>query len=1296
MFGEEIRKRRQARQLSLSDLSVETNIDRSLLSKLEGGLRNPTREQVLALALALDLSDEVLLSLAGLLPSDVCSEMKNLAPVITASARQTLEQATLVPSQPSRAMVNLLAASVERPSPPDKGPLEGDMSGSKTSKAYRAHSYHTKVPPETIRPFIRHYTRPGDIVLDPFSGSGMTGVASLFEGRNAILSDLSPAAVHISANYTSPCDPDALEKALVNIENRVRTTMSWLYELAEPGKARQRTEYVTWSDVFECPHCSDSWSYWEAARNANGQLQREFECPGCQTSVSKAECRWVGEVPVEVNLSTSGEQRRTVRKPNKSDLLLIADADQKPIPYWLPHVSFDRRREMWRASHGVMGVEAVCDFFTKRNLHALAALRHAIMGITNERIRDALLFAFTAIINRASRRYQWNAKRPTNVMTGTLYISSLRYEWNVWSLFDRKAKAILRYFRTFPKADTVVECVLASATRLGHIPDDSIDFVYMDPPFGSNIFYSDVSLLWESWLGKLTKTESEIVVNKHLRDASGGKTLADYQALMTEVFTEVHRVLKPGARAVLVFSNTDDGVWEAIRCALNEADLKIESTGLLDKGQRSIKGVQADLGKQQVTRVDIIMTLIGGSGANEASGEEHHLTLNSHVRAVLSEAPGGTLPTDRLFSRVIERLIHEGISVSGVSMAAVRDACSSVCQLTNDGNWALPNRADYIPANSPYGCLVDEYIGDPKSVLSDKCSDLEVTSPLTEAIPGSRNTALYNAHSYMTKVPPEAIVPFIQHYTRPGDVVLDMFAGSGMTGVAASMTERKAILRDISVVSAHLTYNHSRPCDPVTLGKSWRRVYRRLRPVFEKLYRVPIERSQLQLPGVEEQGYAHYTLWSEKYACSKCEATFTLYEAIDQTSGRVGNTIDCPKCNKELNRQRLRPICTEPVLINYQSPFHKGRQQRSPTSDDRDHIASFSREKIEAWYPSVKIGNDRDMYNISALHLRGINEIADFYTPRNLHALAILLQEIQRVKDDRIRQALTFGFTNTAWHGTRMRRFNARGGQRPLTGTLYIPQISSEANVLEVMNNKVRQLVRYYEEFQVSSDIAPPVVTVGTALDLSDLPDGSIDYIFTDPPFGSNIFYADCNLVTESWLGGITRVENEAVVNRTLAPSNGGKTLGEYGAMLSRAFFEARRVLKPNGWMTMVFHNTDAQVWGALQAAAESAGFEMVGAGSLDRKQMSHKGYKGRSGKERVAHFDVVMSLRKSEVPKNKERVPAPKEYIVSQVNRLTKEAPNRSQEQWIHSELIQCLVDDGFDLGSVSFADVSAVLSKA
>ena len=97
-------------------------------------------------------------------------------------------------------------------------PFAVDVIAGKNDPIYNAHYYHTKVPYKAIQKYIFHYTNPGDIILDGFSGSGMTGVASQMCNfdmdneigddpnkknlgfRNSILVDLSPNASFIAKN----------------------------------------------------------------------------------------------------------------------------------------------------------------------------------------------------------------------------------------------------------------------------------------------------------------------------------------------------------------------------------------------------------------------------------------------------------------------------------------------------------------------------------------------------------------------------------------------------------------------------------------------------------------------------------------------------------------------------------------------------------------------------------------------------------------------------------------------------------------------------------------------------------------------------------------------------------------------------------------------------------------------------------------------------------------------------------------------------------------------------------------
>lgn len=496
-------------------------------------------------------------------------------------------------------------------------------------------------------------------------------------------------------------------------------------------------------------------------------------------------------------------------------------------------------------------------------------------------------------------------------------------------------------------------------------------------------------------------------------------------------------------------------------------------------------------------------------------------------------------------------------------------------------------------------------------------------APLLRPGLGSRATPVYNVHSYPTKVPPEAIEPFIAHHTRPGDLVLDPFAGSGMTGVAALRLNRRVILSDLAPAAAHIAWNVTHACDPTALQAAASTVLAQVAREVAAAYDTRCDRCAG--PAV-----LAYAIWSDVLRCPACDGRISVWDAAtDQGSGRMVESFTCPHCSVAVRRRGAERSGRQLALVATDCTAC-GRRSRRATQADREAALSAATGGIPDWYPTTPIGPRREMYLRSALHLQGIRTVADFYTPRNLRVLAALWSAIGDVPDLRVRQALAVAFTNTAWHGTIMRRFNARGGQRPLTGTLYVPHLSSEANVARILQHKVRQLETFYrneEALQRASDGAVQV-DVGSATDLARIADGSVDYIFTDPPFGSNLFYADCNIIWEAWLGEHADPAAEAVVNRSLKPADGGKTLTDYRELMRASFAEMRRVLRPAGWLTLVFHSTDVEVWHGIEAAAAEAGLSIEGATYLDKRQLSHKGYKGADGRENVAAYDVVLAVR--------------------------------------------------------------------
>ena len=143
-----------------------------------------------------------------------------------------------------------------------------------------------------------------------------------------------------------------------------------------------------------------------------------------------------------------------------------------------------------------------------------------------ESVRSKLLFAFTAILPRASKRYQWSKARPLNAANANYYVAPVFYEWNVFDLFRRKVEAAAKSDEFIRSAARLPERYdrtsrrrirAASATALP-LDDASVDYVFTDPPFGWNIFYYDMNLFQEAWLdGRTVPTERRSSIGRSPR-----------------------------------------------------------------------------------------------------------------------------------------------------------------------------------------------------------------------------------------------------------------------------------------------------------------------------------------------------------------------------------------------------------------------------------------------------------------------------------------------------------------------------------------------------------------------------------------------------------------------------------------------------------------------------------------------------------------------------------------------------------------------------------------------------------
>jgi DNA modification methylase len=541
--------------------------------------------------------------------------------------------------------------------PYSKEPFAVDVSIGKTDAIYKAHSYHTKVPHLAIVPSILHYTEPGDVVLDGFCGSGMTGIAAQWcgsapdeykrkveaayqkEGRDApkwgtrrvVLNDLSPAATFISANYNLPFEVDAFARAGRQMLNEIKDELSWMYEtLHTDGKTKALIEYTVWSEIFICPDCAGEVVFLEEALNTETKRVRDiFPCPHCGSELTKNrmercfETRFDGLLKTTIRLpmrrpaliSYKVGKHRYEKRPDEHDVKVIERIDTLSSPFQLPtdrmmHApdNEDCWGDKWRA--GTASFSHVHHLFLSRPAHALAALWSKANSYPDIRIRHMLLFFVEQAIPGLSflNRYLPTAFSQTNrQLTGVYYIASQVSEVSPWYNLGGKLSRLIKAFENDVAADGAAMLTTGTTSRLG-LPDNCIDYIFTDPPFGDNLAYAELNFVVEAFHKCFTNMKPEAIVSSHQK-----KGLPEYLNLMRLCFAEYRRILKPGRWMTVVFHNSRNSVWTAIQEALQYAGFVVADVRVLDKKQGSFNQAVAVGSVKQ----DLVISVYKANGGLE-------------------------------------------------------------------------------------------------------------------------------------------------------------------------------------------------------------------------------------------------------------------------------------------------------------------------------------------------------------------------------------------------------------------------------------------------------------------------------------------------------------------------------------------------------------------------------------------------------------------------------------------------------------------------------------------------------
>lgn len=405
--------------------------------------------------------------------------------------------------------------------------------------------------------------------------------------------------------------------------------------------------------------------------------------------------------------------------------------------------------------------------------------------------------------------------------------------------------------------------------------------------------------------------------------------------------------------------------------------------------------------------------------------------------------------------------------------------------------------------------------------------------------------ARYKVHKYWGRKPANIVGRYIQFFTNPGEVVLDPFAGSGVTVVEAARLQRQSVGFDLNPFAARLTNAMFSPPLPSAFEAAARRVVQ-----------------------LAEQAVAHLYVTS----CDTCGGRATV-RSIGYTGSEMREVrYRCPSCK--------RPGCHQPSVA--------------------DISLAASAVEVPAGAPDDDIVFGWEMQKLKR---RGIKRWSDLFTHRNYVAAAHLHRAILSTKDAACRNWLLLSLTASLAQFTRMiADFSGdAGGPSWKINCYWMPEKWQELNPLWYFENRVSKSLDSVRDLVANG--APFSLGKVENIDSRTMPldDESVDYIFTDPPYGGEgIQYGELSVLWCLWLSERQDLTAEIAFNPYRKLDQDHYALG-----LRRVFLECYRVLRPGKWMTVTFANKDPIVWDALMNACRSAGFTLVTAAPMKRSAPS-------------------------------------------------------------------------------------------
>lgn len=434
----------------------------------------------------------------------------------------------------------------------------------------------------------------------------------------------------------------------------------------------------------------------------------------------------------------------------------------------------------------------------------------------------------------------------------------------------------------------------------------------------------------------------------------------------------------------------------------------------------------------------------------------------------------------------------------------------------------------------------------------------------------------YFMHKYWGKKPASGISPLVDRYTKPGDTIIDPFSGYGVFCCEAYLKNRNVIVNDLNPIANFIAHNlFSKDINISLVKKKWEDIKKELSIYVEQWYKITIDN-------------IHYLPISVLRTKEGLPIQFSF------KNGRKVSIKDIPE-------NLAKEFCM----------YEKGYV-------------------VEDWYPIVPIIEN------SRISARPNMTVKDLFTKRTLACHARLLALIEKYTTGSIKDLFLIAFTaNLANCSKLVPPIKSRGtlSQGAWMTGFYIGETYIENNVLHYYENRINKVIKGKEDYLNSLHgdlLSEPIkstyqITNYDAKKLQ-LPDKSVDYVFTDPPYGDSVPYFEQSVIWNSWLKFTPDYQQEIIISDS---NQRNKDISAFENDINSAFSEIRRVLKDNKYFSLTFHSLSGLEWKAVSNACVFNNFNVVNYEWLEQKTYPPR----QLNRVKSIKGDVLVTFRKNPEP---------------------------------------------------------------